>query len=524
MFGVDFYPTPDELAQELIKDVYLSGRVVLEPSAGVGNLIRAIKQAGAAQVLACEIDPDFRTIIQHQAELIEPDFLKVQSHQVSHIHAIIMNPPFSKGSEHILHAFNIAPPGCEIRALCNIETMTNRSYKTREELGVIVDSFGSFEDIGKPFERGDRYTAVRVALVRLKKPGETQQSDFEGFFMDDEPEHQEEGLIKYNVIRDIVNRYVEACKIYDEQAASGVRLNNILATFYGQQLGIQVTEQGLPILKNTFRKQLQKEAWKYIFKKLSLEAGTTKGLREDINKFVEQQTNIPFTMRNVYRMLEIIAGTTGSRMDKALLEVFETLTRHSHDNRYGLEGWKTNGHYLINETFIVPYIATNDWGGKIGIQYNRAEDTVDDMVKALCFITGDNWERYGSFRNHVQYTYKVCIKGKMEYASERQGWQGVESLTKDLLPSQYTIDDTKPTWGQWFDFAFFRVKVYKKGTGHFQFKDRALWEKFNKHIARIKGYPLPEAKAKQPKEKKVYEKQQSQFTGKVLFTIKQKTV
>ena len=44
-------------------------------------------------------------------------------------------------------------------------------------------------------------------------------------------------------------------------------------------------------------------------------------LMEDLNKFVEQQTKVPFTRRNVYKMLDMIAQTHGQRMDQALVDV-----------------------------------------------------------------------------------------------------------------------------------------------------------------------------------------------------------
>lgn len=35
--------------------------------------------------------------------------------------------------------------------------------------------------------------------------------------------------------------------------------------------------------------------------------------------------------------------------------------------------------------------------------------------------------------------------------------------------------------------------LFKKGTGHFKFKDENVWALFNQNIARIKGFPLPES-------------------------------
>ena len=85
--------------------------------------------------------------------------------------------------------------------------------------------------------------------------------------------------------------------------------------------------------REQFKKDLQKDAWKHIFNIMKMERHATKGLREDINKFVEEQQNIPFTMRNIYKMLGIVRGTAAQRMDKAIIEVFDRVTHHHHDNR-----------------------------------------------------------------------------------------------------------------------------------------------------------------------------------------------
>ena len=111
-------------------------------------------------------------------------------------------------------------------------------------------------------------------------------------------------------------------------------------------------------LLTDFKKDLQKAGWNFIFSQLNMEKYSTSALKEDINKFVEQQEQIPLTMRNIYRMLEIVVGTTGQRMDKAINQVFDKVTMHYHENRHNVEGWKTNSHYLLNRRFIMPNITS----------------------------------------------------------------------------------------------------------------------------------------------------------------------
>jgi hypothetical protein len=55
------------------------------------------------------------------------------------------------------------------------------------------------------------------------------------------------------------------------------------------------------------------------------------------------------------------------------------------------------------------------------------------------------------------------------------------------------IQDIKMEWGKWFEWGYFRVRFYKKGTCHFEFLNQDIWAKFNQHVGRIKGYPLPES-------------------------------
>ncbi len=44
----------------------------------------------------------------------------------------------------------------------------------------------------------------------------------------------------------------------------------------------------------------------------------------------------------------------------------------------------------------------------------------------------------------------------------------------------------------WYSWGFFDFKVFKKGTGHFKFKDQKIWETLNRAYAKAKGQVLPE--------------------------------
>lgn len=462
MFDPDFFPTPENVIATMLNGYSLEGKTILEPSAGKGDIVDFCIGAGAF-LIACEKQAELKKILQTKCNVIEDDFLNLTSDRISHIDMIVMNPPFSKCEQHILHAFEIAPAGCEIISLCNSSMVDNKYSRIRQAVADIIEANGSYEELGDCFATAERKTGVNVSLLRLKKPGTNYNSEFEGFFMEDDPEEVgENGLMPYNFVRDLVNRYVAAVKIYDEQLNAAVKMNNLTSSFYSSKFSFSCTEQEKPVHRNEFKKDLQKSAWKYVFNKMNMRKFTTKGLEKEINKFVEQQTAIPFTMKNIYRMIEIVIGTHKERMDKAILEVFDRLTMYHDDNRYHVEGWKSNSHYLIGQKFIMPYISESDYSGGMKCTHHDISH-IDDMVKALCFITGQNYDDFESLWHFMN-----CKKLNGSYV--------------------------KYHWNTWYDWGFFEIKGFKKGTMHFKFKDLDVWAKFNQHVSRLKGYPLFEGK------------------------------
>src|SRR5690606_8584133 len=143
-----------------------------------------------------------------KGNLIGGDFLDCKSEQISHVNYIIMNPPFSKDMEHILHAWEIAPEGCQIVSLCNTETLSNTFSRGRRSLKYVVESNGVSESLGNVFQDAERKTGVDVSMVTLFKPIVSENYNFEGFLSEEEEnDPQGNGIMPYNEIRDIVQRY-----------------------------------------------------------------------------------------------------------------------------------------------------------------------------------------------------------------------------------------------------------------------------------------------------------------------------
>jgi len=453
MFGKEFYPTPADVIERMMANTDVTNKVILEPSAGRGDIVDWLYQHSAQDVIACEIEPNLRAIMQSKCRLIGEDFLKLDAEPISHIDFIVMNPPFFSADKHIMHAWEIAPDGCEIISLCNSETLHRQHTGSRRLLYELVTDFGYSESFGDCFQWADRQTDVDVSIVHLYKP-KTSEQEFEGYFdANEEFEHCETpGMMSYNVIREIVNRYVFCVKEYDNVLASAVKITQMSGPIRLEKLTFTCSTEQQPIERQTFKKELQKNAWRYIFGEMNMKKYVTTSVMNDINKFVEQQTQIPFTMKNIYKMFELIVGTHSERMDKVLVDAFDTICSYSSMNSTAGEKWKTNSNYKVNQNFIRPYMVKVGWHGDMDLGYSSS-DRMEDVIKGLCYLTGTDY-------NNTTKLYDF-------------------------------INKMKPEWGKWYSWGFFEIKGYKKGTMHFRFTDVKVWERFNRQVGKIKGWQIP---------------------------------
>jgi hypothetical protein len=458
MFHSEFYPTPKEVLYMMQLDC--KDKVILEPHAGKGNIVDFCKENGAKEVLTIEINKDLQEIVKRKSTLIGDDFFQCKPEQVSHINAIYMNPPFSNADKHILHAWEVAPEGCEIVSLCNYSTIT-RPYG---RLKVLIRDYGITENLGDCFTEAERKTGVEVGMVRLFKPLASKEFEFEGFFMDEEEEEdQGNGILQYNEVRALVNRYVGTMKAFDKMKYELDALNHLISGIGMSSVTLEISSERMVTTKEQFSKIIQKRSWQHIFNKLNMEKYVTSGVMKDINKFVETQEKVPFTMKNIYRMLNIIVGTREQTFNRALEEAVDNFTKHTHENRFGVEGWKTNSGYMLNKKFICEGIVETSWGGgSLQVRYNSySGNKIDDLVKVLCNITAKNYNDIGTL-------YRFNF---------------------DKVKHEKSIE-IKPN--EWYEFGFFNVKFFKKGTMHVKFKNMDDWYRLNYAYGQLKGFSLPE--------------------------------
>jgi hypothetical protein len=456
IFNRDFYPTPETVLNQM--QLHIEGEIILEPSAGKGNIIDFCRNHNAKDIIFCEINKELATICKEKARFIKYDFLKVTKEEISHVTQIIMNPPFTAAKKHILHAWTIAPDGCEITSLCNSEMVSDLRYERGSELHTAIKMYGNEIDLGKCFDTAERKTDVAITCIKLYKPITNESANFEGFYMDQEPEIEgANSIMHYNEVQSLVNSYIGAAKCFDDFNIINDKMIGLCSKVgMGNGFSYSVSYDKTVVNKADFLKELQRRSWKHIFSVMNLNKYLTSGVMNDINKFVENQTQVPFTVKNIYRMFEIIIGTKEHSFNRALVEAVDGFTKHTHENRFGVEGWKTNSGYMLNKKFIINYMFRPSYkAGKLDLSYSHNGDKLNDLIKVLCNITGTDYNIITPVDSFIRH------------------FGGIDPNT-------------------WYLNGFFSFKGFKKGTMHLKFEDDAVWEQLNRAYAKIKGQVLPE--------------------------------
>jgi hypothetical protein len=122
------YPTPPDLAARMVEFADIdAGSIVLEPSAGTGNILAAIIDAVKCAPVAIEIDRDlaqrlserYQSDPQCDTSVLCADFLEY-SPSGWKPERVLMNPPFNGGADikHINHALSMLNDGGRLVAIC----------------------------------------------------------------------------------------------------------------------------------------------------------------------------------------------------------------------------------------------------------------------------------------------------------------------------------------------------------------------------------------------------------------------
>lgn len=182
----NFFPTPKTLIEKMLEEYKTKPlpKNILEPSAGKGDIIDYInkiqaKRQAKSNIYAIEFVPELQEILKQKqnCKLLGDDFLN-HNPQINY-DLIIMNPPFDRGAEHVLHAWSILKNGDKIIALLNKHTYYNPYNSHRLKLKTIVDQYGTVENLGRCFtsKTSERPANVDVIMVTITKKPNTYYKD-----------------------------------------------------------------------------------------------------------------------------------------------------------------------------------------------------------------------------------------------------------------------------------------------------------------------------------------------------------
>jgi phospholipid N-methyltransferase len=159
------FPTPPDLARRMVEEAEIEENYrVLEPSAGTGNILKAI--GNGPYKVAVEINPALVNLLgfhtpMSRLHVIEADFLACNG-DLGTFDRILMNPPFKNGEDikHIHHAMTFLKPGGRLVAICANGPRQNERLKPLASVWEELPA-DTFKDEG---------TGVNVALMVFNAP------------------------------------------------------------------------------------------------------------------------------------------------------------------------------------------------------------------------------------------------------------------------------------------------------------------------------------------------------------------
>lgn len=471
MFGIQFYPTPKNVVENyLLKDINPSRyfrKTVLDPSGGDGALLEPFTRGrwSSTDTISFEIDPNLQAILSSKGhKVVGNDFLTEPCPYSPDL--IVMNPPFKDGDKHLLRAWEILKNG-EIRCLINAETYLNPYSQTRKELKHIIDNNGTFEELGNVFKEARRKTNVNVGLVILKKTtDETLDFDFDtyqksNFDFKEAIENGNELAIKdefgnmelrYNIVIEQTLKTIDALQKLVTISGDDYHINWINSNHETITKAIESRN------KNKAIQLITESSWQMLLSRSKFRDLLTSTVKEEFNRKFKTQSNLAFTKANMIKLFSLLFQNKGEIQKQCLLSTFDYLTKYHHDNREEVEGWKSNEHWIVKKNrFILPRIIEDTYSDMYRVTYD-ARSKLNDLDKVMNMITGQKMSTIKS------------IVDRVEIALEN---------------NEFKCESTH-----------FYIKMFKKGTLHFKFKEERTWRMFNYFASEARGFPLKEGKNK----------------------------
>lgn len=532
--GKGFYPTPKDLATHMLDKInFRYVYSVLEPSAGKGDLVMEIfdrmnkchkeSESSDWRIDAIEVDPYLRSILTHRftddgmreyAPKVFEEYEKMEEHMVHMVgsslsewqryqglkkriqelnhaknvrtvhddfltyrpqfsyDAIIMNPPFEHGTQHLLHAIKLTQHyGGQIVCLLNAETVLNPFSQERQDLKSKLDEYDAdIEFLSQAFSNAERETDVRIAVIYIDIKREKAKSKiFDRLEKAQQVkiinDHDYAELIATDVIEAAIAMYNMEIKaslhLIDEYEAMSEWLSRKFNGLRGNMIRLCIMQDGqaCELDIDSYIQNVRRKYWDVLLNNEQFIGLLTSNLQSKYLHMVGELENYEFSRFNIERiksemMAELIDGAK-----VCIMELFDKLTvYHSYNdtvengNVHYYNGWKTNKAYMLNKRCIIPaYSIWSQWGEQFDM--NAIFSLLSDMEKALNYLDGG-------------VTQPVDL----------------ESTLKNALDTGKTRN---------IHFKYFDISLYKKGTVHITFHNEELLKRFNIYAAQNRGWLPP---------------------------------
>ena len=485
----EFYPTPSELAMKMAKLVDMERvKYVLEPSAGKGDLIEALKNLTTDrlkhhfgystnyqfEVDCIEKDENLSNLLKgKEYSVVYDDFLDFNTHKSYDL--IIMNPPFSNGDKHLLKAISLIKYGGQIVCLLNAETIKNPYSNIRKDLIKKLEELDAkIEFIEESFTTAERKTNVEVALVYININAKEPIS----LILDNLEEPQcitldfAEGkeITYYDVVRRMIQQYEYEIKVgikfieeycralpyfcsdLKEEHTSGqiIELKVCGKNFNGKH-------ENANAIINKYVERVRYKYWYALGDRPEMKNLMTSNLRDLYNSKISELKEKEFNLHNIKLVEKELFAQLDTAVEETILNLFDEFTKpHWYSdcgNIHYYNGWATNKAHKINKKVILP-INANTWGDELRVNSYEVQHKLSDIEKTMDYL------------NDGRISPSPSISAQLSYA-ERMG------ITRNI--------DTK----------YFTVTFYKKGTCHLVFKSEELLQKFNIIGGQKKGWLPP---------------------------------
>lgn len=493
LFNIDeFYPTPKSLIDKLLAGLdFMYIESVLEPSAGKGDIVSAVvkcmayghRRAGLdyCTIDCIEINPELQSILKaNKHTLVHDDFLTYHTHKRYDL--IVMNPPFSVGDLHLLHALELAENGGKIRCILNAETIRNRYTNARKLLWDKLNSYGAqIRFLQGEFEQAERKTSVEVALISVDIPEPERESYI--FEQLKKKSYSEVDVACHELaVGDFVAQVV---KQYEIEVEAGIRLINEYKAMKPyiyedidkdkwsySTLSLSLRDGKQPLSVNGYVKLVRLKYWRALFNNKQFTGMLTSNLQDELYNRVKELKNYDFSVFNIKQIQLDMLQRLSRGVEDTILDLFDNLSsKHSwypesENNVHYFNGWASNKAHRINKKVIIPI------HGAYAYSYweKRYEDSFDlstvyrlmcDLEKTLSYLETGN-TAFDADDLHER--LKTCqINGKTRNISLR----------------------------------YFNISLFKKGTCHIVFTDLELLDRLNIYGSQRKGWLPPSYGKKQ---------------------------